>query len=104
MQCAFSRPPEGTAVGGIDADGGLDERRTIDRQEHPFAEGVARIAPGVEAGDNLPRYRRLEGEEGIVRRNGLARVADLLRPVAHLRHPWIAVAKHLVLQPQRMHL
>ena len=66
MQRALRRLPQRTRRGRVDADGGLQRRRAVHRQERPLRQRLAHVPPCVERRDDLPGYVLLHRDERIV--------------------------------------
>src|SRR5262249_61403202 len=73
-----ARLPEGTRPGGMDAGGGLQRGRAVNREEASFGESLARLPPRVERGDDLAGGVLLHRDKRIIGGLGPAVVANLL--------------------------
>src|SRR5262249_34266619 len=78
MKGVLARLAQGTRPGGIDAGGGLQGRRAVNREEASFRESLARLPPRVERGDDLAGGVLLHRDEWIVGGDGPAVLANLL--------------------------
>src|SRR6516225_7966319 len=104
MQWALARLPQGTRPGRIDAGGGLQRRRAVNREEASFRESLARLPPRVERGDDLAGGVLLYRDEWIIGGQGPAVVANLLCHGGDWGHHGVRIGEQLVLQAQRVQL
>src|SRR5205809_5980379 len=82
---------------GINADGGLQNRRAVERQERRLGHALRHVSPGIEGTDDAFRYNLLRLDERVVARNRPPILAALLRRSFERRHEWICVRNHLAL-------
>ena len=105
MQRILGRLPQGTRRGGIDADGGLQRRRAVDRQERPLGQR-SRSSPAM----HRARRRSVRDTFSCIATNGLSAATGLRssRTCSAIAATGaiigFALENSLVLQPQRMQL
>ena len=88
----------------IDANRGLQRRRPVHGQKRPLRQRLAGAPPRIERAHDLSRHVLLHRDERIVRADGPAAVANLLRNSGDRGDHRICVGEELELQSQGVQL
>src|SRR5262245_5237750 len=88
----------------VDADGSLQGRLAVHRQERPLGDRLGRLTPGIERRDDLARHVLLQRDEGIAGGRGRSVFANLVCQGGDGRHHRVGAGEQLELQPQGMQL
>jgi hypothetical protein len=91
-------------VRGPQSDQRLQQRRAVNAEEDLLHAAIAQIAIAIERGDDPVRNHGLHLEQGVVGRNRLALLANLLGELGDLLHQRVAVREQFVGQFGRVQL